>query len=271
MKVLAQIDVGGSLRDGLSTVATFVPKLLLFLVILVIGWIIARVLRSVIGKLLERVGFNRMTDRAGLGQVLANSKYNAGSLIATLVYYALLLITLQFGFGVFGPNPVSELLTGIVTWIPRAVVAIIIVVLAAAIANAVRDLVGAALGGLSFGALLARIVYVFIVGLGVIAALNQIGVATAVTTPVLVAILATVAGVIIVGVGGGLVRPMQQRWDGWLTRAETEAPHARAAAKGSHRSHENGGGQLFDDRTTPLPPEGAPPAAAPPGAHVRGY
>jgi len=240
MMVLAQIDVGSSLRDGLSSVATFVPKLLLFLVILVIGWIIARVLRTAISKLLERVGFNRMTDRAGLGQVLEKSKHTAGSLIATLVYYALLLVTLQFGFGVFGPNPVSELLTGLVNWVPRAIVAIIIVVVAAAIANAVRDLVGAALGGLSYGALLARIVYVFIVGLGVIAALNQIGVATAVTTPVLVAVLATVAGVIVVGVGGGLVRPMQQRWEGWLTRAEAEVPHATTAANGGFRAGENG-------------------------------
>ena len=46
-----------------------------------------------------------------------------------------------------------------------------------------------------------------------IAALNQVGIATTVTQPVLIAVLATVAGILIVGVGGGLVRPMQQRWD----------------------------------------------------------
>ena len=108
-------------------------------------------------------------------------------------------------------------------WLPRAFVAIVIVVVAAAIANAVRDLVTGALGGLSYGKVLADLTAIFILALGVIAALNQVGIATTVTTPVLIAVLATVAGILIVGVGGGLVKPMQSRWDGWLDRAAEES------------------------------------------------
>ena len=63
----------------------------------------------------------------------------------------------------------------------------------------------------------------FIVGIGIIAALNQIGVATTVTMPILIAVLATIGGILIVGVGGGMVRPMQQRWERWLGRAEQES------------------------------------------------
>lgn len=110
-----------------------------------------------------------------------------------------------------------------VSWLPRAFIAIVIVVVAAAIANAVRDLVTGALGGLSYGKVLADLTAIFIIALGVIAALNQVGIATTVTTPVLIAVLATVAGILIVGVGGGLVKPMQKRWDGWLDRAAQEA------------------------------------------------
>jgi hypothetical protein len=140
---------------------------------------------------------------------------------------------------VFGPNPVSVLLAQIVGWLPRAIVAIVIVVVAAAVANALRELVGSALGGLSYGQLVARIVQVFVLALGVIAALNQIGVATAVTTPVLIAVLATVGGVIVVGVGGGMVRPMQQRWDRWLNRAEEEFPNARTREEAYQRGRED--------------------------------
>jgi len=68
---------------------------------------------------------------------------------------------------------------------------------------------------------------VFILGLGVIAALNQVGIATTVTTPVLVAVLATLAGVLIVGVGGGLIKPMQTRWESYLTTAEQQAPKVK--------------------------------------------
>jgi mechanosensitive ion channel-like protein len=149
---------------------------------------------------------------------------------------------------VFGPNPISALLTGIVAFLPRIAVAIIIVVIASAIAAAVKDLVMSVTGGLSYGRVLANIASIFIIALGVIAALSQIGVAVAVTMPVLIAVLATVGGIMVVGVGGGLIRPMQQRWEGWLTRAEQEAPGARAHAQAYERGRED---------ATPRPTTGA--------------
>jgi Mechanosensitive ion channel, conserved TM helix len=226
-------------NDAVGAVITFLPKFAVFLVILLIGWLVAKALRKVVDVVLTRVGFDRAVERGGVRRALENSKYDASGLIAALVYYAVLLIALQFAFGVFGPNPVSDLLAGIVNWLPRAIVAIVIVVVAAAIANALRDLVGSALSGLSYGQLVARIVQVFVIALGIIAALNQMGIATAVTTPVLVAVLATVGGVIVVGMGGGLVRPMQQRWERWLNRAESDLPQARARDEAYQRGRED--------------------------------
>ena len=224
-------DIGSALRDGLSLVFTFVPKLLLFLIILLIGWLLAKALRKGVNILLERVGFDRAVERGGVGRALAQSKYDASDLVATLIYYAVLLITLQLAFGAFGPNPISDLLASIVSFLPALAVAIIIVVIAAAIAAAVKDLITGAMGGLPYGRLLANIASVFIIGLGVIAALSQIGIAIAVTLPVLIAVLATVAGILIVGVGGGLIGPMRQRWERILSRAEQEAPRAKAEAE----------------------------------------
>jgi hypothetical protein len=222
-----------------SSVATFVPKLVAFLVIMVIGWFVAKALAKIVSKVLEKVGFNRVVERGGIKQMLARSKYDASDIISKLVYYAVLLIALEIAFGVWGPNPVSTMLTGIVAWLPKAAVAIIIVVVAGAIARAVKDLISGALGGLSYGKVLATVAAVFIWGLGIIAALNQIGVATTVTTPVLITVLATIAGVVIVGMGGGLVRPMQQRWESWLGRAENELPSAKAHADAYQRGRED--------------------------------
>ncbi|MFD4637902.1 hypothetical protein ACFWN2_11340 [Lentzea sp. NPDC058436] len=233
------MDFGQGLTDAWRAVATFVPKLAAFLLILLIGWFVAKAVAKLVDKVLERVGFDRLVERGGLRQALARSKYDASDLLAKLVYYALLLITLQIAFGVWGPNPVSELLTGIVAWLPKAAVAIIIVVVAGAVASAVKDFIGGALGGLSYGRVLANIASVFIWALGIIAALNQIGVATTVTTPVLIAVLATVGGILVVGVGGGLIRPMQQRWEGWLGRAEQELPQAQAQAQAYQRGRED--------------------------------
>ena len=95
-----------ALRDGLSTVAEFVPKLALFLVILVVGIIIAKVIAKALNALLEKAGFDRAVERGGIKRALANSKMDASDIVAKLIYYTLMLFVLQLAFGVFGPNPI---------------------------------------------------------------------------------------------------------------------------------------------------------------------
>ena len=218
------------LKDGLSTITEFLPKLLLFLIILIVGIIIAKSIAKALSALLEKVGFDKAVERGGVKKALANSKMDASDVVAKLIYYTLMLFVLQLAFGVFGPNPISDLITQVITFLPSLIVAIIIIVVASAIAAAVKVLIEGTLGGLSYGTVLANIASIFILFLGVVAALNQIGVATTVTLPVLIAILAAVVGVIVVGVGGGLIKPMQQRWEGYLTKAEEEAPRIKQEA-----------------------------------------
>lgn len=233
------IDFQRGLSDAWSSVATFVPKLAGFLAIMLVGWIIAKIVSSIVDKVLDRVGFDRLVERGGLRQMLSRSRYDASDLLAKLAYYAILLIALQLGFGVFGPNPVSSMLNGIVAWLPRAAVAIVVVVIAGAIAHAVRDMVTNMLGGLSYGAMLGRIASVFIWGVGIVAALNQVGVATSVTMPILITVLATIGGILVVGIGGGMIRPMQQRWEGWLSGLEGEMPAVKGHAEAYQRGRED--------------------------------
>ncbi|GIJ27486.1 hypothetical protein Vqi01_26480 [Micromonospora qiuiae] len=225
-------NFGDAVGDTLRSILLFLPKAVAFVAILVAGWLVAKAVLKLVDRLLERVGFDRAVERGGIRRALASSRYDASDIVARLAYYGVLLLTLYLAFGIWGPNPISDLIAGVIAWLPRAFVAIVIVVVAAAIAGAVKDIISGALGGLSYGRLLATIASAFLLGLGIIAALNQIGVATAVTTPVLIAVLATIGGILVVGVGGGLVRPMQKRWESWLSRAEQEsrsiAEHARA-------------------------------------------
>ncbi|MFU8854636.1 mechanosensitive ion channel family protein [Micromonospora sp. SL1-18] len=245
--------------DAFRSVLLFLPKAVAFVAILVVGWLIAKAVLKIVDKVLERVRFDRIVERGGIKTALARSRYDASDIVAKLAYYAVLLVALQLAFGIWGPNPISDLIHGVVAWLPQAFVAIVIVVVAAAIARAVKDIIASVLGGLSYGRVLANIASVFVLGLGVIAALNQIGVATTVTTPVLIAVLATIGGILVVGVGGGLVRPMQGRWESWLSHAEEEsstiATHARAYQAGrrdveAQRAAPDGAAEA----TQPVPP-----------------
>lgn len=252
--------MGSQITEGLgqawAMIATFVPKLLGFLLVLVIGWFIAKALAKGVQFLLKRVGFEKLVDKSGLNGAMRQSSMDASGLIAKIVYYFVLLIALQLAFGVFGAsNPVSTLLNEVIAYLPRIVVAMVLVIVASAIGTALKGLVTGALGQRSYTKILGNITYGFVMALGIIAALNQLGIAVSVTMPVLIAVLATVAGVIVIGVGGGLVRPMQQRWEGWLTRVQDEAQVQSPMPRASQEMPSTVGGRMGDMQT---PPSGTP-------------
>jgi hypothetical protein len=226
---LASFQISTSFQNLLDTVFHAIPKILVFLIILVIGWIVAKVLARVVDMILRRVKFDRFVERGVVGQALARSNTDATTLISKIVYYALLLVTLQMAFGVWGPNPISTMLNAVVGWLPKAIVAIIIIVIASAIARVVKDLINAAIGGLSYGPFLASAAAIIIIALGAIAALNQVGIAAAITQPILFTVLLTAGAVVAIGVGGGLIKPMQERWERMLSAAERETNTQLAA------------------------------------------
>jgi Conserved TM helix len=221
------VDIEEGVNDAVSTVATFVPKLVAFLLILVIGWFVAKLLAKVLDKILERVGFDRAVERGGIRQALANSKYDASDILAKIVFYTIMLFVLSTAFGVFGPNPISGYLAAVIAYLPKVFVAIVIIVIASAVAAGVKTLIQNSLGGLSYGRILANAASVLILALGVIAALDQLQIAQNVVNAVLYAALAALVGVVVVAVGGGGIRPMQARWETSLARYDVEKHNVR--------------------------------------------
>lgn len=122
-------------------------------------------------------------------KIIARASAKVLGKVGKLISYTLVLAVLQLAFGVFGSNPISHLITGMIAFLPKIFVAIVIIIVDAAIAAGVRTLIEGTLGGLSYGKFLPNVASVVILGLAII------------------------AGVIIVGAGGGLIKPMQGGWD----------------------------------------------------------
>ncbi len=236
-------DLSTSISSGVgaawANLLLFGPKLLMFLVILVVGYYVAKFACKILNRLLERVGFDRLVERGGIKKALDRTRWDASDIISKLVFYFVMLFTLQLAFGVFGPNPVSTMLTSIIAYLPNIFVAIVIVVIAAAIATGVKQMIQAALGGLSYGKFVANAAAVAILVVGVFAALDQLQIAPSIVNGLFYAMLAVVAGSAIVAVGGGGVVPMRSVWERWLSRAQQEAPRIKAEAQGASERVKN--------------------------------
>ena len=228
------------LGDAWSNVASFLPVLLGALLILVIGYFVAKALEKATDKILERVGFDRWVERGGIKRALASSEYDASSLLGRLVFYVVMLFVLQLAFGVFGPNPISELITGILGYLPRIFVAIVIVVVGAAVANAVKEMIQSSLGGYEYGRTLGIVASGAILVIASFAALDQLQIAPNIVNGLFYAVLAILVGASIIAFGGGGIPVARRYVERWTERADEESQRIReerSDRRGDPRSH----------------------------------
>jgi hypothetical protein len=230
--MLAKVEWSEGLQNAWNDIAEFVPKFIGFLIILIVGYFVAKLISKALNAVLEKVGFDEAVERGGVRKALSRSKLDASDVVAKLIFYALFLLVLQMAFGVFGPNPISALLRSVVAYLPRVIVAIIIVVVASAIGAAVRELVDAALGGLSYGKALGTAAGAAILVIGIFAALNELLIAPAIVTGLFYAILAIIVGSAVIAIGGGGIQPMRERWMNVLAKYDEEKPKIQEASRG---------------------------------------
>jgi hypothetical protein len=215
--MLASIDFEQGLEDAWADVVTFAPKLLGFFVILLIGYFVAKALSKVANALLERVGFDGFVERGSLRQAFEQAKTDPSDIIGVIVFWLVFLIALQLAFGIWGPNPISDLLEGLISYLPNVIVAVVILVIAALLARALTDILLPLLGPVRGGSLIAKGAGIAILVVGIFAALDQLEIAPAIVTGLFYALLVAVVGSIVVafGVGGiPLARRYLERWSG---------------------------------------------------------
>jgi hypothetical protein len=226
--LLAQIDVEQGLEEAWADVVTFAPKLLGFFVILLIGYFVAKALSKLADALLERIGFDGLVERGSMRQAFERSKTDPSDVIGVIVFWIVFLIALQLAFGIWGPNPVSDLLEGLIAYLPNLIVAVVILVIAAVIARALTGILEPMLGAVRGGSVIAKGAGIAILVVGVFAALDQLQVAPAIVTGLFYALLVMVVGSAVVAFGVGGI-PIARRWlERWSHSAESTARDVQA-------------------------------------------
>jgi hypothetical protein len=218
------------LQQAWANIILFVPKLLACVVILVIGYCVAKFLCKIFANVLQKLGFDRLVERGGVKRALSRTNWDASDLLGKLLFYFIMLFALQIAFGVFGPNPISSLLNSIIAYLPNVFVACVIIMVIAAVAEGAKQIIQGAIGGLSYGRPLAMAAAVAIWTVGVFAALNQLGIAPAIVNGLFYAMLAVIVGSAIVGIGGGSIVPLRGKIERLLGRVEEEALKIKATS-----------------------------------------
>jgi len=214
------IDIVNSLQSGITgffdQLFGFLPNLIGFLAILLIGWFVARLLSRVIRRVFKAINLDYSLDRAGIGGPLERAGYSdSGNFVAKIFYYMLMLIILKLAFGSLGIDALNEPFDQLIAWIPKALVALVLVVIGGIVANVVKDLVRGATAGQGYSNLA-----VTAAGIGVwmifgLAALDQAGIAGDLIDTLTSAIFASLSAILIIKYGvGGIWAARDRFWPG---------------------------------------------------------
>ncbi len=217
------------LKDGLQNageaITDFLPKLIGALLILLIGWIIAKIVRNFLRRILERVGIDRAFERAGLAAPLNRAGYTGASLIATIVYVVLLFVVFLLAAEALAIERLTELLSELVGYLPLVIVATIILVVAAWIGSFLAELARPWAEGQGVPWVASAIRWALI-AFGVIAALNTLNVGEEVVNTLFTAIVAAAAVAFAISFGVGGIDTAKQWWRKVAPRDMTGPPPA---------------------------------------------
>lgn len=229
-----------SLATALSLFLGAIPRIIGFLVILVIGWLISGALAAGVAALLRAVKFNVLAQRSGFHGFIHNMglRTDPSGLLANIVKWFVRLIALVVAFDALGLPAVSQVLQQFLLWIPNLVVAVVVLVIAGLAANALSNLVRGSTeqAGFDNPDLLANITRIALWAFGIVVAVNQIGVAQELVNTLFmgfVGALALAAGLAF-GLGGR--ETAAQIAQNWYRRSREARPQLRRAAENVERN-----------------------------------
>jgi flagellar biosynthesis protein FliQ len=115
-------------RVFLVQVGQFLPKLALAVVVLIAGWMLAKVARFAVVKALRAINFNVLTERAGMDGFLRQGGVQSDTteIFGVLIYWLVILAALIIGFNSLGLTYVTDLLRQVLLFVPKVIVALLI-------------------------------------------------------------------------------------------------------------------------------------------------
>jgi len=174
------------IRQMLTRIMAYLPVLLGALIILIVGWIVAKAIRRIVDWLLKAVHFDTLADKAGISAVLRKGdlKILARQVISGLVYWLIMIMVLVMTVDALGLPKASDVLASLFAYVPKVIAALFILVVAMFLASFVSGIVRIAAGNANLPKpnLLAGISRWAIIIFAVTISLAQLGIAPLLVT-----------------------------------------------------------------------------------------
>lgn len=205
-QVIAQFNVLQSLENAFTVFVSYLPKILGALVVLIVGYIIARLIRTAITKLLNRFGLDdRLKSGEGGHYVERFSPQGSPARLAgTTVFIVIMLFVLSAAISTLAIPALTAFMNQVLGYLPRVIAALVIFLVAAAVAGAVGGLAHRTMGDTPTGQIVRTAGPTLVMAIAVFMILTQLAIAPAIVTATYIALIGAIAlgSAIAFGLGG---------------------------------------------------------------------
>lgn len=203
---LAAVEISESLQQALDDLVGFLPRLIGFLIILVIGVLVAKALQKLVAVGLEKVGADRALRSGTSGEYVQRllPDVSPSDVIGRVVFWFVFLGALSIAISSLGLAVLNDLVADVFNYLPNVIAAILILVLAVPIAGGLAKLADRAFGDTPTGKLMTTAAPALVMGIAVFMVLNQLRIATDIVTITYAALMGAVAlgAALAFGLGG---------------------------------------------------------------------
>ena len=127
----------------LTRIMAYLPVLLGALVILIVGWIVAKAIKRLVDWLLKTIRFDTLADKAGISAILRKGdlKISAREVVSSIVYWLIIIMVLVMTVDALGLPKSSDVLSSLFAYVPKVIAALLILIVAMFLANFVSGIV----------------------------------------------------------------------------------------------------------------------------------
>lgn len=224
-----------SLNNAVAVFASTLPKILAFILILIIGWFVASLIAKGVALVLRNIKFNELATRAGLAGFIQKMdvKTDAAGFFASVVKWFIRLIALVVAFDALGLPAVSDFLRQVLLWLPNLIVALVVLVIGGLAAKALSNVVRAATQQADLGnsETLAKVAGFAVWTFAIIVAVNQLGIAVTLVNTLFMAAVGAVALALGLAFGLGARETAGQIVADWYARSRGKSGQLREAGQ----------------------------------------
>ncbi len=180
-------------RMILGQIGQFMVNVLLVIIVLIIGWVIAKLIEKLVKGVLDVAKIDYWADRLELASILKKGglKYSLSEMLGVVAYWVVILVTVVVAINAVGLTVAAELLNKVALYVPHVIAAVFVLVLGLFAAVLVKNLVITAStnAGINQAPLLGKVVEVLIMVFAVAIAAEQVNIGARVIMLILKVVL----------------------------------------------------------------------------------